>query len=78
MTEQPQLTAAMVLEDMTPEELERAELVESLLPALRDQAAEADRLGTFLPRPRSSSPNRGCSAWSCRRSTAASVARCAT
>jgi alkylation response protein AidB-like acyl-CoA dehydrogenase len=49
VTEQPQLTAAMVLEDMTPDERERAELVESLLPALRDQAAEADRLGTFLP-----------------------------
>ena len=35
------LTGELLVENMTDEEKERAELVESLLPALRDQASDA-------------------------------------
>jgi alkylation response protein AidB-like acyl-CoA dehydrogenase len=41
------LTAAFLFDDLTAEELARAEKVESVLPALREQAAEADRSGEF-------------------------------
>lgn len=41
------LTGEIWLEDMTAEERERAELVESILPQLREQAAEADQKGEF-------------------------------
>ncbi len=43
----PTLTAERLLEDMSDAERARAERVESVLPALRDAAAEADRLGEF-------------------------------
>ena len=41
------LTAALLFEDLTPAERERAERVESVLPALRDIAAEVDARGEF-------------------------------
>ncbi len=41
------LTAELFLDRLTPEERSRAERVESVLPALRDAAAEADRLAEF-------------------------------
>ncbi len=41
------LTGQFLIEDMTPEELERARVVESVLPALREQAAEVDARGEF-------------------------------
>lgn len=41
------LTGELLVEKMTDEEKERAELVESVLPALREQAAEADLKGEF-------------------------------
>jgi alkylation response protein AidB-like acyl-CoA dehydrogenase len=43
-----QLTAQRLIEQMTPAELARAERVESLLPTLREAAAEADAQGQFL------------------------------
>ncbi len=43
------LTAARLLYDFTPAERERAERVESVLPALRDAAVEADATATFTP-----------------------------
>jgi len=42
-----QLTAERFIEDLTPAERSRAARVESVLPALRDAAVEADRLGEF-------------------------------
>ena len=42
------LTGELLVENMTDEEKERAELVESLLPALRDQATDADLKGEFF------------------------------
>ena len=42
------LTGELLVENMTDEEKERAELVESLLPALRDQASDADLKGEFF------------------------------
>ena len=42
-----QLTAELLLEDLGPAERERAERVESVLPALRDAAVEADREAEF-------------------------------
>ncbi len=41
------LTAGLLLDDLTPEERERAKRVESVLPALADAAVEADRTATF-------------------------------
>ncbi len=41
------LTAGLLLDDMTPAERERAERVESVLPALAAAAVEADRTATF-------------------------------
>jgi alkylation response protein AidB-like acyl-CoA dehydrogenase len=41
------LTGEMLVEQMTDAEKERAELVESILPQLREQAAEADQKGEF-------------------------------
>lgn len=41
------LTAELLLDDLTSDERARAERVESVLPALRDAAVEADRLGEF-------------------------------
>jgi alkylation response protein AidB-like acyl-CoA dehydrogenase len=43
------LTAEHLIEDLTPEEKERAALVERILPALRERVAEADRTATFDP-----------------------------
>ena len=40
-------TAALLLEDLTPQEVERARLVDSVLPALAAAAVEADLTGTF-------------------------------
>lgn len=45
MTEK--LTGQFVVEDMTEAELERAERVESILPTLREHAAEVDGIGDF-------------------------------
>ncbi len=42
------LTGELLVENMTDEEKDRAELVESLLPALRDQASDADLKGEFF------------------------------
>jgi alkylation response protein AidB-like acyl-CoA dehydrogenase len=42
-----ELVVERVLEDMTDEERKRAEIVESVLPVLRENAAEADALGKF-------------------------------
>jgi len=41
------LTGGLLVEDMTADEARRAAAVESVLPALRDAAAEADRSGQF-------------------------------
>lgn len=41
------LTAALLFDDLTPAEVERAERVESVLPALEAAAVEADRTATF-------------------------------
>lgn len=41
------LTGELLVEDMTNEEKERAELVESVLSQLRDQSEEADKKGEF-------------------------------
>jgi alkylation response protein AidB-like acyl-CoA dehydrogenase len=41
------LTARILLDRMTPDEIERARLVESVLPALADAAVEADLTATF-------------------------------
>ena len=41
------LTAGLLLDDLTPDERERAERVESVLPALAEAAVEADRTATF-------------------------------
>ncbi len=41
------LTAELLLDDLTPAERERAGRVESVLPSLREAAAEADRLAEF-------------------------------
>jgi alkylation response protein AidB-like acyl-CoA dehydrogenase len=41
------LTAAHLIEDLTPAEQERAALVDSLLPAIREAAPEADARGEF-------------------------------
>jgi alkylation response protein AidB-like acyl-CoA dehydrogenase len=41
------LTTEALLDDLSPAERERAERVESVLPALRDAAVEADRAGEF-------------------------------
>lgn len=41
------LTAGLLLDDMTDAEIERATRVESVLPALADAAVEADRTATF-------------------------------
>jgi len=41
------LTAELLLEDLTPAERDRAALVDSVLPALRDAAVDADRLAEF-------------------------------
>ena len=41
------LTGELLVERMTEEEKERAELVETILPALREQASEADIKGEF-------------------------------
>ena len=46
------LTTEALLDDLTPPERERAERVESVLPALRDAAVEADRDGEFPRRAR--------------------------
>lgn len=42
-----ELTAALLFDDLSPAEVERAERVESVLPALADAAVEADRTATF-------------------------------
>ena len=41
------LTVEALIDDLSPAERERAERVESVLPALRDAAVEADRSGEF-------------------------------
>jgi alkylation response protein AidB-like acyl-CoA dehydrogenase len=41
------VTASFLFDDLTPAETERAAMVDSVLPALRDAAAEADRLAEF-------------------------------
>ena len=44
-----ELTAGFLLDEMTPEEAERAKRVDSVLPALAEAAVEADRTATFPP-----------------------------
>ena len=44
-----QLTGQFFLERMTDAEIERAKRVESVLPALRQHAAESDADGSFYP-----------------------------
>lgn len=40
-------TASRLIDDLTPQELARAERVDAILPALADAADEADRTATF-------------------------------
>lgn len=46
-SDRPNLTAELLLDDLTPVERERAARVESVLPALEAAAVEADRTATF-------------------------------
>ena len=43
----PELTASLLLDDLTPDEVARAERVERVLPALREHAEVADRDAEF-------------------------------
>jgi alkylation response protein AidB-like acyl-CoA dehydrogenase len=54
VVEHPTLTAALLLDRLTPEEMARAARVEAVLPALREAAITADHSGEFyLPHVRS-------------------------
>ena len=43
------LTCELLIEDLTPEERERMERVESVLPTLKERAKQTDKLGEFNP-----------------------------